>query len=348
MNEFDKQHTIAKWEELLRKPAKVTETREFPSWETVAKRSIQFEYLPEKSSNSNVVSFFRRPLGLAVVGGSTLSLAAALFFVFLMNSNPSETNHSDLAVAPAAKTTQETSSPLKVIVSSVKGKVSVLPRGSSLSVPLVKKYQLASGDVVITEGSSQIDLDFETGSWMRITPNSEVVMDLIEKTNEAQSQKFSVKKGKLFASVSKLSKDSQFVVQAGEHLTQVRGTVFSVQFDGKSEVVAVREGSVAVGDLILTSKQQTVIELGEPVPSSATPVSPKEDKELKAFQTQTILARESMLYEEHARLELVRLEDGTELRGVILGQSETHLHFQGLDGLIEIPIQKILETEKIR
>ncbi|XDD56011.1 FecR domain-containing protein [Leptospira sp. WS4.C2] len=347
MNEFDKQHTIAKWEELLRKPAKVTESREFPSWETVSKRNIQFEYNPGQVPSSNIVSFFRKPVGLAFVGGSTLSLAAALFFVFFLNPS-SQTKQSELAVAPSVKKTVEVVSPLKVLVSSVKGKVAVQPQGSSSPVPLVKKYQLASGDVIITEGSSQIDLDFETGSWMRITPNSEVVLDVIEKTNEAQSQKFSVKKGKLFASVSKLSKDSQFVVQAGEHLTQVRGTVFSVQFDGKSEVVAVREGSVAVGDLILTSKQQTVVKLGETFPVIASPVNPKEDKELKAFQTQTILARESMLYEEHARLELVRLEDGTEYRGVILGQSETHLHFQGLEGLIEIPIQKILETEKIR
>ncbi|TGK83172.1 iron dicitrate transport regulator FecR [Leptospira noumeaensis] len=348
MNEFDKQHTIAKWEELLRKPSKVTESREFPSWEVVSKRNIQFEYNPKSVSNSNVVSFFRKPLGLAIVGGSVLSLAATLFFVFLLNPNSSQTNGSDLAIVSAAKSSKEISSPLKVIVSSVKGKVSVLPQGSSHPVPLVKSYQLASGDVVITEGSAQIDLDFETGSWMRITPNSEVVMDLIEKTNEAQSQKFSVKKGKLFASVSKLSKDSQFVVQAGEHLTQVRGTVFSVQFDGTTEVVAVREGSVAVGDLVLSAKQQTVVKLGEPVAATASPVNLKEEKELKAFQTQTVLARESKLYEEHARLELVRLEDGTEYRGVILGQSETHLHFQGLEGLIEIPIQKILETEKIR
>lgn len=346
MNEFDKQHTIAKWEELLRKPAKVTESKVFPSWETVSKRNIQFEYNPNQVPASNVVSFFRKPLGLAIVGGSALSLAAALFFVFILN--PSQPKNSELAVAPSAEKTTQIVSPLKVLVSSVKGKVSVFPQGSSQPVPLVKHYQLASGDIVITYGSSQIDLDFETGSWMRITPNSEVVMDVIEKTSEAQSQKFSVKKGKLFASVSKLSKDSQFVVQAGEHLTQVRGTVFSVQFDGKSEVVAVREGSVAVGDLILTSKQQTIVKLGEALPIVASPVNPKEEKELKAFQTQTILARESMLYEEHARLELVRLDDGTEYRGVILGQSETHLHFQGLEGLIEIPIQKILETEKIR
>ncbi|TGL15949.1 FecR family protein [Leptospira meyeri] len=345
MNEFDKQHTIAKWEELLRKPAKKTESIVFPSWETVSKREIQFEYRPEPISSNNVISFFRKPLGLAFVGGSALSLAAALFFVFFLN--PSAPDRSEVAVS-AAKESKPVVSPLKVLVSSVKGKVSVLPQGSSKPVPLVKHYQLASGDIVITEGTSQIDLDFETGSWMRITPNSEVVMDVIEKSNDSQSQKFSVKKGKIFASVSKLSKDSQFVVQAGEHLTQVRGTVFSVQFDGQSEIVAVREGSVAVGDLILNSRQQTVIKLGETLPASSSALHSKEEKELKAFQTQTILARESMLYEEHARLELVRLEDGTEYRGVILGQSETHLHFQGLEGLIEIPIQKILETEKIR
>ncbi|MCW7492579.1 FecR domain-containing protein [Leptospira sp. 2 VSF19] len=343
MNEFEKQQAFAKWEELLRKPSKVTESREFPSWEVVAKRNIQFEYIPKESSASNVLSFFRKPIGITLVGGSALSIAAALFFVFLLK--PSK--QTEVANASVAKTSKTIVSPLKVIVSSVKGKVSVLPEGSSHPVALVKNYQLVSGDVIITEGNSQSDLDFETGSWMRITPNSEVILDRIEKTEDSQFQKFSVKKGKLFASVSKLSKDSQFVVQAGEHLTQVRGTVFSVQFDGKTEVVAVREGSVSVGDLILNSQQQTIAKLGEN-PVIAASLSAKEDKELKAFQTQSVLARESKLYEEHARLELVRLEDGTEYRGVILGQSETHLHFQGLEGLIEIPIQKILETEKIR
>ncbi|MCG6146396.1 FecR family protein [Leptospira bandrabouensis] len=345
MNEFEKQQTFAKWEALLRKPSKVTESREFPTWEVVSKRNIQFEYIPQKSSVSNVISFFRKPIGLSLVGGSALSLAAALVFVFLLN--PSNSNQSEVANASVVKTSNAIVSPLKVIVSSVKGKVSVLPEGSSHPVALVKNYQLVSGDIIITDGNSQSDIDFETGSWMRITPNSEVILDRIEKTEDAQTQKFSVKKGKLFASVSKLSKDSQFIVQAGEHLTQVRGTVFSVQFDGTLEVVAVREGSVSVGDLILSSKQQTIVKLGEN-PISVASLSVKEDKELKAFQTQSILARESKLYEEHARLELVRLEDGTEYRGVILGQSETHLHFQGLDGLIEIPIQKILETEKIR
>lgn len=88
MNEFDKQHTIAKWEELLRKPAKVTESKEFPSWETVSKRNIQFEYNPNQAPVSNVVSFFRKPLGLAIFGGSALSLAAALFlFSFSIRHN---------------------------------------------------------------------------------------------------------------------------------------------------------------------------------------------------------------------------------------------------------------------
>ncbi|TGL20822.1 iron dicitrate transport regulator FecR [Leptospira yanagawae] len=345
MNEFDKEKQIQSLESLLQTPSKVTEKREFPKWEDIANRPIRYEYQVPKQNN--VVSFFRKPIGLTVVGGASFALAASLFFVFSINQEPSESGQ--VASAALMEEKKVGFSPLDVSVSQVKGKVFVVPSGSATSVPLVETYKLASGDLVQTEKGSQVDLHFETGSWIRVTPESQVAVDLIQKTNDGTlNQRFTVKQGKLFASVTKLSKDSDFVVQAGEHLTQVRGTVFSVAYDGKSETVAVREGSVALGDLILNAKQQAVVKDGEQVPNAASIVAPKEEKELKAFYTQTLLAKESMLYKEHARLELVRLDNGTEYRGVILGQSETHLHFKGLDGDMEIPIQNILETEKIR
>lgn len=347
MSELEDQKHIEALEALLRKPSKPAETMEFPTWQEMANRTIRHEFVPEVDKTTNLVSFFRKPKGLVVVSGVTFALAASFLFVFFLNPNTSQTEEVVTSLSKEGK--QTLLSPLSVSVSQVKGKVFVVPSGSQNPVPLVEKYQLASGDLITTETGSQVDLHFETGSWLRITAQSEVVVDQLEKSNEGYHlEKFSVKKGKLFASVSKLSKDSEFVVQSGEHLTQVRGTIFSVSFDGKLGTVAVREGSVALGELILNSKQQAVVRMGESVPSTASPVSPKEDKELKAFYTQSMLAKEAMLYKEHARLELVRLEDGTEYRGVILGQSETHLQFEGIDGKIEIPIQNILETEKIR
>lgn len=347
MSELEDQKHIEALESLLRKPSKVTENLDFPNWEEVSRRPIRFDLQGKPKQSHQVVSFFRRPIGLVAVGGTTFALAASLLFVFLQK--PNESKSIEVASASVKEEKREVTSPLLVSVSQIKGKVFVIPSGSNTPVALVERYQLTSGDSIVTEVNSQVDLHFETGSWIRISSQSEVVVNNLQKKNEGSlSQKFSVKKGKLFASVSKLSKDSEFVVQAGEHLTQVRGTLFSVSFDGNVETVAVREGTVAFGDLILNSKQQAVVKLGESIPELASKVSPKEDKELKAFYTQSVLAKESLLYKEHSRLELVRLEDGTELRGVILGQTETHLHFQGLDGQIEIPIQNILETEKIR
>ncbi|TGM06419.1 FecR family protein [Leptospira jelokensis] len=347
MNEFDKEKQIQSLESLLQKPSKVAESKEFPKWEDIATRSIRYEY--QVPTQNNIVSFFRKPIGLAVVGGANFALAASLFFVFFIRSFPDETTGGMASAAAPMEEQRLLFSPLDVSVSQVKGNVFVVPSGSETRVPLVETYKLTSGDLVQTESGSQVDLHFETGSWVRVSPQSQVAVDLIQKTNDGTlNQRFSVKQGKLFASVTKLSKDSDFVVQAGEHLTEVRGTVFSVAYDGKSETVAVREGSVALGDLVLNAKQQAVVKQGEQVPSVASAVTPKEEKELKAFYTQTLLAKESMLYKEHSRLELVRLDNGTEYRGVILGQSETHLHFKGLDGDMEIPIQNILETEKIR
>ncbi|XDD48307.1 FecR domain-containing protein [Leptospira sp. WS39.C2] len=346
MSEFEDQKHIEALEALLRKPSKVTEQVEFPRWEDVATRSIRHELEKMPSETNKVISFFRKPMGLTVVGGTTFAIAATILFAFILKPTNNSIQVSSSAVMEEKRVIV---TPLSVSVSQVKGKVFVVPSGSNTPVPLVEKYQLTSGDHIITDLSSQVDLHFETGSWIRVSSQSEVLVNTIEKTNEGtHSQKFEVKKGKLYASVSKLSKDSEFVVQAGEHLTQVRGTIFSVSFNGNIETVAVREGSVAFGDLILNAKQQVVVKQGETIPQVASQVSPKEDKELKAFSTQAMLAKESMLYKEHSRLELVRLEDGTEYRGVILGQSETHLHFQGMDGKFEIPIQNILETEKIR
>lgn len=347
MSELEDQKHIEALESLLRKPSKLTENTEFPKWEEVSNRSIRYEFKQDPKQSSEVISFFRKPMGYATVGGTLFAIAASILFVFILK--PTETKTLEVSSSAVAEKKRSILSPLHVTVSQIKGKVFVIPAGSVTPVPLVEKYQLTSGDLISTESGSQVDLHFETGSWVRVSSQSDVVVDSLQKSNEGfLSQKFSVKKGKLFASVSKLSKDSEFVVQAGEHLTQVRGTVFSVTYDGITETVAVREGSVAFGDLIINSKQQAIVKQGETIPQVASQVNPKEDKELKAFYTQAMLAKESMLYREHSRLELVRLEDGTELRGVILGQTETHLHFQGLDGQIEIPIQNILETEKIR
>lgn len=347
MNEFEKQKQIQSLESLLQKPSRVTETRSFPKWEEMATRSIRYEYQVPNQNKNNIISFFKKPIGLTVVGGASFALAATFLFVFLIKPDPEK--NLEVASAPAMEERRMDFLPLLVSVSQVKGTVFVIPSGSATPVPLVETYKLTSGDQITTEKNSQADLHFETGSWIRVAQESQVAVDLIQKTNDGTvNQKFTVKQGKLFASVSKLSKDSDFVVQAGEHLTQVRGTVFSVTFDGNTETVAVREGAVSFGELILSAKQQAVVKQGEVFPVSPSPVTTKEEKELKAFYTQSILTKESMLYKEHARLELVRLDNGTEYRGVILGQSETHLHFKGLDGDIEIPIQNILETEKIR
>ncbi|GBF44122.1 LipL45-related protein [Leptospira ellinghausenii] len=346
MSELEDQKHIEALEALLRKPSKVTEQVEFPNWETLVSRSPRQEWSGPSSSPNKVLSFFRKPAGLTLVGGTSFAIAATILFVFIMRP---ETTSNEVSSSAVMEKKREILSPLSVSVSQVKGKVFIFPEGSVTKVPLVEKYQITSGDIITTELASQVDLQFETGSWLRINPQSEVIVQSLQKSDiGSYSQKFSVKKGKLFASVSKLSKDSEFIVQAGEHLTQVRGTIFSISYDGVMETVAVREGSVAFGDLILNAKQQAVVKQGESFPVIASQVSPKEDKELKAFYTQSILAKESLLYREHSRLELVRLEDGTEYRGVILGQSETHLHFQGMDGKIEIPIKNILETEKIR
>ncbi|MDF3819658.1 FecR family protein [Leptospira sp. 96542] len=330
-------------ESSLRKSSKVSERQSFPSWEEISKREIRYEYSPKKEGI--LVSFPKKVL-FSVVGGALVA-AASITFVFLQKDKFFESAGVAVTNVEESKPNKEISVALDVTASLVKGSVFILPEGAKDPMPLEKGYHLTSGDTIITKQQGSVDLEFENKSSMRITNNTELFIDRLYKTDESQTQKFTIKEGKILVIVTKQKKENEFVVGAGGQETHVRGTAFSVEYKSGKQLVAVREGMVVVGDLVVNASEQTSFSDGAE-PSKVVKIFPKEDKELRAMLTQITLSRELKLYEEFSRLEMVRLEDGTEYRGVILGQTESHLQFQGPDGLMEIPISKVLESEKIR
>ncbi|MCZ8343444.1 MAG: FecR family protein [Leptospira sp.] len=332
---------IHKIESILQKPSKASLDAKYPSWDEVLKKSPNLEYFPTVNSTP-VVSIFSSSKA-KWIGGALLA-AASIGFVFYSNQDK---GHSEVTKVEVAEVLSNELLNGKTIA--VKGEVVFVSDSDPSSITKVEKGMvLKSGDHLRTGKNGSIDLEFENQTWVRLANSSELKVLKIEKNQDSQFQKFEILSGKVFAQVSKLGKSSEFSFVSGTTETEVRGTNFSVRFVKGEVVVAVREGSVAVSNMVLEANEEISFSSDSQKPSQIVPLSEKENRELKAFQTQISLAKEAELYSEYSRLELVRLEDGTEYRGVILGQTETHLKFMHSTGLIEIPISKILETEKIR
>lgn len=341
---MEEKDPLQKIEEILQNPSSVTNKQSFVTWDELQNRTPRFEFHPKSKSTGVLVRF---PTKKLIWSGSALFAAASILVVFMIQKPTSLENISKEEVSVTSPTNL-IKNPLGGKVIHTKGDVMIIPDQGKDPVRLEKGYQLAAGDQIFTGKSGQVDLDFENQSWVRLNRLTKVrIIELF--TNEMfDDQKLELIEGKVFAQVPKLTKTNNFSVLSGGRETLVRGTSFSVSYINGQNTVAVREGAVAVLETVVSANQQIRFEKEKPETASVQPIGDKEGKELKAFQTQISLARESSLYNEYSRLELVRLENGTEYRGVILGQSETHLKFLHSSGPMEIPISEILETEKIR
>ncbi|TGN19604.1 FecR family protein [Leptospira idonii] len=352
MNENFDSEKLRSLEERLAKPAKATLQQSFPSWEEISKKQMKYEDVPPPSAKPKVISF---PYRIPVAVGAAVLAAASLFFVFLpaqkeMPSGEEVAGKKGNLPAPIYDI-------LKGTVLAVQGNNFVLPVGGTDKKPLQKGQSIAEGDQILTASNGSVDIDFENKTWIRIAGGSEIEIGEIKKSNSSSRQILKVAKGKLLAMIGKLKKDSLFQIASGDVETTVRGTTFSVSYDGSQSIVAVKEGEVEVKrmetaaetSIINADHQLTVPQTKIEGNPQILPLEKKTFKELESMQIQITRNLENLLYQEFSRLELVRLENGKELRGVILGQTDSHIQLQTAEeGIIEIPISEVLETEKIR
>ncbi|MDZ4726131.1 MAG: FecR family protein [Leptospira sp.] len=343
---------ILKLEAALRKTSAITNAQNFPTWEELSTRQIKHPELYEvQKKHNNLVFFPFRPKTVIATG---LLAAASLSIVFILNRHSLSQSHESIAMPSEASVRREViAEDLLGLVSQTKGKNFIFSKENESAKAAVQKgTTVKSGDHLLVGNGSQLDLQFPNKAWVRIGQGTEIELVDSKTTSYSTKQLIRIIKGKVLVAIGKLQKDSSFQIASGDLETSVRGTTFSVSFDGKnSQSVALRDGSLSIQQ---KGEVETVLEPGkryertEKQTPTLTTLDPKDDKELKALQTQVTLTREALLYETYSRLELVRMEDGTEHRGVIRGQSATHLQIETVDGNLEIPIGKILETEKIR
>jgi hypothetical protein len=129
---------------------------------------------------------------------------------------------------------------------SVEGKV-LIRNPSGVSRPATVGAEAAEGEAVVTDKDSKATLKFFDGSQIDIKPETDLQLDKLEKPSDMDKiLEFKLLVGKLFASVKKLgSSKSAFEIEAGGVVCGVRGTEFSMGYDGAQKLdLHVFEGSV--------------------------------------------------------------------------------------------------------
>ncbi len=118
---------------------------------------------------------------------------------------------------------------------------------------------VAQGDMIVTGKSSLVDILYSTRGLIRISENSQVRISLLAFDSEKENSRLAMNKGKLFVTISKLTKNSSFEVSSSTAVAAVRGTSLSVIADEKSSRIVVLKGKVSVQPV----KEGKVIEASE-------------------------------------------------------------------------------------
>lgn len=107
---------------------------------------------------------------------------------------------------------------------------------------------LEAGDRILTRAGSYAYLEFRDGGMVEVSPNSDFKVSLASVQPDSLRARFLLAYGKTIAMVKKLSSASSvFEIEAGGVVSGVRGTIYSVEYDGYHCQVKERtyEGSVS-------------------------------------------------------------------------------------------------------
>jgi hypothetical protein len=144
-------------------------------------------------------------------------------------------------------------------VQSVIGEVKILS-GQGERVP-GPGDALLQGDTVVTAKSSLVDIMYGKKGIIRINENSRVAMTTLLTKGDQEQSRLEMSEGKLFVTVSKLTKGSTLEVVSPTTIAAVRGTSFRVTADEKSSRIDVLSGKIKVNPV----KEGKVIESVETV-----------------------------------------------------------------------------------
>lgn len=135
----------------------------------------------------------------------------------------------------------------------IKGEAVIITR-KGMRIRLTKNLKLTAdvllmpGSRLITGPNSSVDLVFTDSIKMRIGARTSVTLDmarLLEKVNFTDIT-MQITRGRVFATMKKLAKNSRFSIKTLRSIVQVRGTDFLVEETGNSNSIIVSDGKVAL------------------------------------------------------------------------------------------------------
>ncbi|MDG2123985.1 MAG: FecR family protein [Verrucomicrobiales bacterium] len=129
------------------------------------------------------------------------------------------------------------------------GKVTAAPKGSTTFSPVKRGAILTAGTTIKTGTSSRATVVAGTGSSIRISPASTVVLERFGTPagGKANSPALELKAGTLSALIDrKIEPNSKFQVSTADGIAAARGTIYAVSKNEKGSYTKVRRGKINV------------------------------------------------------------------------------------------------------
>lgn len=128
--------------------------------------------------------------------------------------------------------------------------------------PLKVNMILKQGNIIKTGVNSSVELTYFNGDVIRLSPNSELVL---EGREEGQGQP-KLNKGNIWSNIKKLSNsEPRFQVKTSVATAAVRGTTFLVSAQDSSASIHLLDGKIDVGPNKPKASKSTAVAWGPPV-----------------------------------------------------------------------------------
>ena len=256
---------------------------------------------------------------------------------------------------------------LKAKVTFVVGDVKVKSNPSDAGVKPEVGALLTTNQMLFTGDKSTVELEFSHGSSLRIKANTEVSLKRLVETNGNVTEEVSIKKGMLVANVTKQKQSDNFNIVTPTVIAGVRGTRFLVVVDpdkGKEDVtrVSVLDGVVGITKHkeevpltvepieILDSKQsaQEISRGGNFKRSAITDADIKiiEGKdEIESDANSAPAETEQSLFAKYGRLEVLSLDGGQAVTGVITAMDDNTFTVHTVKGFVKVDRKKVISHD---
>ncbi len=171
-----------------------------------------------------------------------------------------------LLIIPQFSCKKEQKEILKLIVQSAIGDVTIKSSESERE-PVIGE-EIKQGERIITASKSIIDIQYGTKGVLRINENSSVEVALLLTRDGAEQSKLNMSEGKIFVTISKLTKSSKFEVSTNTTVAAIRGTSFRVTAGKKASKIDVLSGKIKVNpvkDGKVVEKVEKIVETNNTV-----------------------------------------------------------------------------------